>query len=249
MESDIFLEIFDRLPRQGPGKDECTKKAYSMLTGLPEKPRILDIGCGSGKQTLVLAQISNGQIDALDLYRIFLDDLNERTKKKGLSENINTVVGSMMELPYEKEKFDLIWAEGSIYIMGFREGLAYWKQFLKNNGYICVTEITWLTQSPSEKALSFWGNYPEIAMKTIEENKEIISEIGFDCIGTFELPESAWWDDYYDPLKIRLKDMKDKYAENTEFAEFSEEIYAEMEAYRECSDDYGYVFYIMKKKE
>lgn len=248
MESDIFLEIFDKLPRQGPGKDECTKKAFSILSDLPERPEILDIGCGSGIQTLALAEVSNGHVYALDLNRIFLEDLNERARKRGISGNIRTCVGSMTDLPYEKESFDVIWAEGSIYIMGFKEGLTYWKQFLKNDGYICVSEITWLTEFPSEKALSFWNCYPELAMKTVEENKDIISELGFDCIDTFVLPESAWWDDYYNPLEIRLEEMKGKYPENDDFARFSEEIYAEIEIYRECSTDYGYVFYIMKKK-
>jgi ubiquinone/menaquinone biosynthesis C-methylase UbiE len=86
MESDIFLEIFDKLPRQGPGKDECTKKAFSMLSDLPEKPNILDIGCGSGVQTLALAEVSNGYVAALDLNKIFLDDLNDRARNKGISE-------------------------------------------------------------------------------------------------------------------------------------------------------------------
>ncbi|WP_445475627.1 class I SAM-dependent methyltransferase [Methanococcoides methylutens] len=249
MVSDIFLEIFDRLPRQGPGKNECTKKAFTMLSGLPARPHIIDIGCGSGMQTLLLAELSGGKVDALDLYRIFLEDLNERAIKKGISDKIRTCVGSMTDLPYERKSFDLIWAEGSIYIMGFKEGLSYWKQFLKKGGYICVTEINWLTDQPSEKALSYWNNYPEVAMKTVEENKETISELGLDCIDTFVLPESAWWDDYYNPLEIRLGEMKKKYPENADFTEFSEEIYAEMEVYKECSADYGYVFYIMKKKE
>ncbi|WP_048205256.1 class I SAM-dependent methyltransferase [Methanococcoides methylutens] len=248
MVSDVFIEMFDRLPRQGPGKNECTKKAFEILSELPERPHILDIGCGSGMQTLLLAQLSGGKVDALDLYRIFLDDLNERAMKKGISDNIRTCVGSMTDLPYEKDSFDLIWAEGSIYIMGFKEGVSYWKQFLKNKGYICVSEINWLKDNPSEKAISYWNNYPEVSMKTVEENKETISEIGFDCIDIFILPESAWWD-YYHPLELRLEEMKKKYSENAEFNEFSKEIYEEMEIYKECSDDYGYVFYIMKKKE
>ncbi|MCD4820912.1 MAG: hypothetical protein K8R11_02290 [Methanococcoides sp.] len=63
------------------------------------------------------------------------------------------------------------------------------------------------------------------------------------------LPEKAWWDDYYHPLEKRLEEMKIKYEDNPVFAAIAEETYAEIDMYRKCSDDYGYVFYIMQKKE
>jgi hypothetical protein len=37
-----FFEVHKDLPREGPGDNESTKKAYLMLRNLPEKSRILD---------------------------------------------------------------------------------------------------------------------------------------------------------------------------------------------------------------
>ncbi len=51
MPGDIFFEIHEGLPRQGPGRNRYTRQAYRMLPRL-DKPRILDIGCGSGAPTL-----------------------------------------------------------------------------------------------------------------------------------------------------------------------------------------------------
>ena len=56
--SEIFWKILNGLPREGPGDNDSTKKAYRMLGGFPENPRIIDIGCGPGMQTNELAKLS-----------------------------------------------------------------------------------------------------------------------------------------------------------------------------------------------
>ena len=58
--SEIFWKIPNGLPIEGPRDNESTKKAYRMLKGLPENPRIIDIGCGPGMQTIELAKLSGG---------------------------------------------------------------------------------------------------------------------------------------------------------------------------------------------
>jgi hypothetical protein len=50
-QEEFFFEIHQDNPREGPGNLESTKKAFSMLNNLPESPRILDVGCGPGRQT------------------------------------------------------------------------------------------------------------------------------------------------------------------------------------------------------
>ncbi|TET24313.1 MAG: SAM-dependent methyltransferase, partial [Candidatus Bathyarchaeum sp.] len=50
------MGITHALPRECPGDNESTRKAYLMLEGLPENSRILDIGCGPGMQTIELAK-------------------------------------------------------------------------------------------------------------------------------------------------------------------------------------------------
>jgi len=52
----IFWEVHNALPRECSGDNESTRKTYLMLEGLPENPRILDIGCGPGMQTIELAK-------------------------------------------------------------------------------------------------------------------------------------------------------------------------------------------------
>lgn len=124
---DIFWEIHSGLPREGPGDNASTRRAFEMAAGLPANPRILDIGCGPGMQTLELATISRGFVAALDLHRPFLSNVMDRASAAGLTGQIATVNASMVRLPFEDASFDLIWCEGAMYFMGFREALAAWK--------------------------------------------------------------------------------------------------------------------------
>ena len=131
MISEFFYELFSNIPRQGPGSNEYTRKAFTSLPNLALQPNILDVGCGSGMQTLELARISEGEIAALDNYQPFLDDLRKHAKSEGLDNKIKILNGSMLELPFAKNTFDLIWSEGAIFIIGFEKGLREWKPLIK----------------------------------------------------------------------------------------------------------------------
>ena len=247
MDESAIFEIFDGLPRQGPGSNKCTEKAFNLLQPLPSGARILDIGCGAGMQTLHLASIcENCHITATDIYQPYLDKLLEKAAEKGLSGRISTLCASMDDLPFENGEFDATWCEGAIFVIGFEKGLNYWKRFLKEGGFLALTEAAWFSDTPSEEALQFWQEcYP--AMKSIPENKKVIKAAGYTIIGSFRLPASAWWDDYYVSLERRLDSIEGKsrgYKDAESVIEFSRK---EIEIFRKYSDEYGYVFFIMQK--
>ena len=83
---------------------------------MPDSPRILDIGCGPGMQTLVLARETAGHVTAVDRHQPFLDELRRRAARDGLTARIATVNAPMSELGFPDAAFDLIWSEGAIYV-------------------------------------------------------------------------------------------------------------------------------------
>ncbi|WP_319507656.1 class I SAM-dependent methyltransferase [uncultured Methanolobus sp.] len=232
VESAIF-EIFDGLPRQGPGSNECTEKAFSMLSSLPADVKILDIGCGSGMQTIHLARIcKNCHITAVDIYQPYLDNLMERAAIEGVFDRISTVCASMDDLPFGNNEFDVIWSEGAIFVMGFQKGLVYWKRLLKDGGFVALTEAAWFTDSPSGEVFKFWNEcYPDIT--TIPQNEKRIETAGYSILGRFKLPASAWWDHCYVPLEKRLDSIGDKFKGNAEAESIIEFSRREMETFRQ----------------
>jgi len=247
MISEVFYELFSDIPRQGPGSNEYTRKAYMSLPNLALQPNILDVGCGSGMQTLELARISEGEITALDNYQPFLDDLRKRAKSEGFDNKIKTLNVSMFELPFAKSTFDLIWSEGAIFIIGFEKGLREWKPFIKQGGYLVVSELSWIKpDAPDELRTYLEGEYP--AIKNIAENMEIIRQADYDEVASFILPESDWWDNFYNPLQRGINQLRHKYAENLEALVVLDASRLEIDMYKKYSPYYGYVFYLMQTK-
>ncbi|KQC05434.1 MAG: SAM-dependent methyltransferase [Methanoculleus sp. SDB] len=248
MDSSFLFTMHEGLPRQGPGSNECTRKAFSMLKHLPDRPEILDIGCGAGMQTIELARICpDCRITAVDVHKPFLDDLDRKAKAAGVADRITTMRASMDDLPFEDAAFDVLWAEGSIFIVGFAEGLRRWKRLLRPGGYLCATEAVWFADRPSPEAAAFWNDcYP--AITRVAENRAVAGAAGYEVVGTFPLPGSVWRDNYYGPLEKRLPDLKKAAAGSPDaegFVAFSER---EIAMYREHGDEYGYAFFILRRR-
>lgn len=246
MNTDIFFEIHRDNLREGPGDQGSTKRALYTIHDLPEHAKVLDVGCGPGVHTLELAKYIDGVVFALDLHEPYLKQLEQNAINEGLSYKINPVAGDMLQLPFEHESFDLIWSEGAIYIIGFEQGLNYWHDFLSASGYIAVTELSWLRENVPDELLTYWRKYyPE--MNGIQKNNDLIRRAGYKLVDHFVLPELAWWENYYKPIRTKLQSLRFKYVNNAEALKIIEEEEQEIDMYLKYSAYYGYVFYIMQK--
>ena len=63
---ELFWRLHEGLPKQGPGSDATTRRALALARPIPSEPRMLDFGCGPGRQTLVLAQDLGGHVTAIN---------------------------------------------------------------------------------------------------------------------------------------------------------------------------------------
>jgi len=246
MTEGIFFEIHHDLPREGPGRDKYTKQAFEMLSPL-HSPRILDVGCGPGGPTMALARLTEGEVMGIDTHQPYLDRLSEKSEQAGLTDRVTAVNCSMFEMDFPDESFDIIWAEGSIYIMGFERGLREWQRFMKPKGFLVVHEMTWLRPEPPQELHDYWKTlYPGIGM--VQEKIDQIDACGYDLLGHFTLPDDAWWHEYYGPLEERIKGLRQKYVDDPKAMAQLEEEKEEIEMYRKYHEWYGSVFFIMQKR-
>jgi ubiquinone/menaquinone biosynthesis C-methylase UbiE len=242
----LICEYFSGMERQGPGSPEVTIKALSFIDNLTGKSQIADIGCGSGGQTMVLAQGTPGQITGIDLFPAFIDLFNTKAAKLNLQDRVKGVAGSMENLPFQEEKLDMIWSEGAIYIIGFERGLNEWRKFLRSGGYIAVSEASWFTDKRPYEINEFWQDaYPE--MDTIPNKVAQLQKAGYIPVATFILSENCWTEQFYVPqIKVQEAFLK-KYKGNKTVEEFIANEKHESQLYYRFKEYYGYVFYIGRK--
>ena len=243
----LLVELHDGLPRLGPGNTESTLKALAFCKSLPESPDILDIGCGTGAQTLVLASATDGHITATDLIAQFLDQLNKTIKEQNLENRIETIEADMNDLPFPDSSFDLVWSEGAAYIMGFDNALTQWKRLVKPGGYLVATEASWFKPNPPPELKKFWQeNYP--AIRSVEDNLAAARKLDWETVANFHLPVEAWTVDYYGPLKQRLPVFRESNANDKDAQEVAEMTDYEMSLMDNYSDYCGYEFYILRRE-
>lgn len=242
----LICDFFSNLERQGPGSPEMTLKALSFIDNLAEQSHIADLGCGTGGQTMTLTEHVQGEITGLDLFPGFINIFNRNAVQAGLHDRVKGIVGSMDNLPFEKEELDLIWSEGSIYNIGFERGINLWREYLKTGGYIAVSESSWFTEKRPVEINNFWMEiYPEI--DTIPNKTAQIQKAGYIPVAAFILPENCWTENYHVP-QIKAQEMfLNKYAGNKTVEEFIMFQRREAELYNKYKEFYGYVFYIAKK--
>ena len=231
----LLLELFENTPRQGPGSVETTRRALSLLPEGALPKRILDLGCGTGGSTLVLARETEAAVTAVDMHAPYLATLRERAAEQGTADRITTRVADMADVSELGEGYDLVWAEGSAYSIGFENALRKWRPLLRPGGHLVLTELVWFTDEPSDPAREFFAaEYPDMQDEATRIGQA--RDLGYDVIGTFRLPADDWHA-YYAGVEKRLRESIRKHGEHAAF----DAMRLEGETYQACGDDYGYL--------
>jgi SAM-dependent methyltransferase len=241
----VFFEVFEALPRQGPGSRECTARALALCRGLPARPAILDLGCGAGAQTLDLASLTDGTVDALDTHAPFIARLAREVAARGLQERVRPAVGDMARPPCVPHGLDLIWCEGAAYFLGIENALRTWRPWLRPGGFLAFTEVVWLRADPPGELRAFWTKeYPQIT--DAATHLATAARCGYQVAGHFTLPASAWWTDFYTPMEARVRELRLAHAADARAATALDAIQAEIDLHRRFGAWYSYEFFVLR---
>jgi cyclopropane fatty-acyl-phospholipid synthase-like methyltransferase len=234
-----FMTVFQTLERWGPSSDADTQKALDLL---PIEPKnIVDIGCGKGFSTRLLAKQTNANIVAVDNEQSALDELGERLAQQQPNAKVTLTCASMTELPFSPSSFDVVWSEGSAYIMGVEQALKQWRSLLVPEGYMVVSDLVWLTENQTPAAKEFWlREYPDMQM--VATRLQQIEQGGFELIAHFPFSKQAR-QDYYQPLKARIAELKPTMENSPAIADIEQEI----AIYENYLGEFGYQMFVLKK--
>ncbi|MDS1269716.1 class I SAM-dependent methyltransferase [Lipingzhangella sp. LS1_29] len=235
------LKLHQGLTRQGPGSTETTRTLMELAHPLPERPRALDLGCGPGPATLLLVREANAEVTALDIYQPFLEELRSAAERAGLAQRIHPENRSMRDLDYPDHSFDVVWAEGSAYNIGFDTALLSWKRLIAPGGVLVVTECGWIVDHPDPAAREFWDElYP---LRSTADNVAAATWAGYTVTATYLLPDRDWFTEYYTPLEHRIARVDPA---DTLTAQAAEALRREIDLRRRHGASYGYVGYVLR---
>jgi SAM-dependent methyltransferase len=243
-----FYEIYEAIPRQGPGSRESTERALRLLPSLESRQRILDIGCGSGEQTIDLAGLTEAQIVAVDNHPPFVNQLAKRVSDLSLGAKVTPQVGDMNDLKFPTGSFDVVWSEGAIFIIGFSEGLSRWRRLLSPGGYLVVSEFCWFDDNPSAELLEMFAD-GDYEVGNVESRRKSIAANGYRLLGEFVLPAVCWWENYYVPLAECLGRFRERHAGNPDALAVAARSQHEIDLYEKHPGAFGYVFFIMQRQD
>jgi SAM-dependent methyltransferase len=243
---EVFFEVYESLPRQGPGNRASAERALALCRDLPTSPDVLDLGCGVGGQTLHLADRLDGSILAIDSHAPSIARLQATLAERGLSHRLRASVADMADAGIPGAGFDLVWSEGALYNLGLENAFRLCHRLLRPGGYLVFTEPVWRKDgAPPEVKASFDLDYP--AMGQLEEVLAALVRSGFEFQDRFTLPEEAWWDDFYTPMERRIETLRERHAVDPEALAILDQLAQEPEMHRRHSEYYAYEFFVARK--
>ena len=207
-------------------KDKCRKGLLKYLTKaisiipIIENPRILDVGCGSGVPTLMIAEKFNGKITAVDTDTKSIDIFREKVENLNLANRVFLTVNSLFDIKVKNNQYDLILAEGLLNVIGFQKGFLRIVKLLKRKGFIIIHDEF---QNQNEK------------IEFIKNN---------DCkiLDSFMLDEQIWWNDYFKCLEKELSSNS-----NQELLKLFKSDIEEIKLFKKNPSQYSSVYYIIEK--
>jgi len=240
---DAFDLLFAGLEKLGPGDNAHTRQ---VLSRLPRRTFdvVIDAGCGTGRQTLVLTAELGTLIHSVDSRASFLGELLRRAVAANVEQCVQTHCMDMKDIPTIFHDIDLLWSEGAAYSIGFGNALATWARAIVPGGFAVTSELTWLKSSRGAAVQEFFrAGYPE--MQSIDANIATVQQAGYTVLATHTLPPLAWVDGYYDVLGPRARQMLD----HTDAAvrALAADTLREIEIFQQSDDSYGYVFYVAQR--
>lgn len=238
---ETFFWVFEQMERQGPGSRETTLRVLDRIREDYAPARILEAGCGSGASALLLAEQTGAEVIAVDNHAPFIDRLRSTARERGLPK-LEARCADMAELDYAAGSFDLLWSEGSAYTIGFTHALTIWQPLLAKGGWLFVSELVWLTDSPSADARRYIeSEYPDI--RSFDERTREVTELGYEVVERFALPR-ADWDAFYRDMEGTLDKLSTQVGEDHPTIT---DLRKEIASYHAFGEQYGYGCLLLRK--
>ncbi|MDA8139188.1 MAG: methyltransferase domain-containing protein [Desulfobacteraceae bacterium] len=155
----------------------------ARLAGLRPGQRVLDLGCGLGGPSRLLAAEFGCQVQGIDLMAEFIQVATRLTQMVGLEEKVSFQQGNMLELPYDDGAFDVAWSQHTF--MNIEDKLrlaAQIQRVLKVDGMLAMYEIFRGQAPPIHYPVQWAGDASTNFLISLEEMLLLLQDAGFKTV-------------------------------------------------------------------
>lgn len=155
--------------------------------------QVLDIGCGIGGPTIVLARDHGAHVTGIDLEAPLIDTAKAYGKAAGLEDKLDFQVVEAGPLPFDHGSFDVVFSSGAFTQIEDKQGMfSECLRVLKPGGWVTVYD--WL-KAPGDysDAMLYWFKMEGLtyAMRTLEEYREVL--LGAGLVDVVVEDASPWY--------------------------------------------------------
>jgi len=164
-----------------PGGFEATHKLLKS-SHMDQGSKVLDIGCGKGTTSVLLAQKYGCNVVGLDQSEDLLHQATALAKRKGLENKVSFRVGDALNLPFADGEFDRAFGQAVLILVGDKKkAIQEALRVTKPGGYIGWLELSWrkpVTKEFLDGVSNVICAYCMLGVETFENWKKLFDEAG-----------------------------------------------------------------------
>lgn len=205
---DLYEDILNRLKQQGislgkvrrsdiSGVDEFHVRGAEVSRELVKEInltnlKVLDIGCGLGGPSRMLADEFNCQVTGIDLSNEYIRTAQKLSELVGLNGKTNFIQGDALNLPFENKSFDVVWTQHvQMNIADKTRFYSEIRRVLTDNGILIYYDI-FSNKGGDVNYPVPWANEPAVSfLQTIPGMNKILEELNFIKIQTTDQTDKA----------------------------------------------------------
>ncbi|PIQ73303.1 hypothetical protein COV58_03245 [Candidatus Roizmanbacteria bacterium CG11_big_fil_rev_8_21_14_0_20_36_8] len=161
-------------------KQQNEGEVYEFSKFLSKGAKVLDAGCAAGRDSKYLAE-EGLNVVGIDLIQEFVDLARKHEPRAEF------IQGSFLELPFQQNSFDGIWANASLLhfetVEEVEKSLAQFYKVIKNGG---ILHVKVKAQKGAEKFVIIKDKLSKhdrfFQLFTLEEIKKLVTKAGFEII-------------------------------------------------------------------
>lgn len=185
--SEVNPTYFDLQAYWGATKHMGGRRTTEELSGLcriGNDSCVLDVGCGVGATSTLLAKKYGARVVGVDVSELMIERARKRVERERLGSKVELKVADVCSLPFEDGGFDVIVCESVLTFVRDKErALREMTRVLKPDGYIGLNEEVWL-KAPLPGLLDYvsrtWGIEAQIL--SVAEWQALLEKTGLQVV-------------------------------------------------------------------